>query len=55
MYQRSRIINSLDEARLRDGDVTDSLGRVLYRATLHGWLWCGTHRPIADAGREVGR
>lgn len=38
MLQKGRPV-TLDTAVLSDGDITDTLGRVLFRATIHGWLW----------------
>ena len=40
-----------DGAKKGRGDVVDSLGRVLFRDTLHGWLFVGQHRPVVDALR----
>lgn len=54
MYQLGRPIQSIDDAKRGRGDVTDSFGRVLFRDTLHGWLWCGDHVPVADALRVMG-
>lgn len=41
MMQRGVPLRSVDDARLADGDVTDTQGRVLYRATPLRWVWCG--------------
>ena len=40
MMQRGVPLRSVDDARLADGDVTDTQGRVLYRATPLRWVWC---------------
>lgn len=41
MFQNGRPLQSID----------DSLGRVIYRDMLHGWLFVGQHRPVVDALR----
>lgn len=53
MLQNGVPIQSIDDAKRGRGDVVDTLGRVLFRDTLHGWLWCGEHRGVSDALRVM--
>lgn len=53
MFQNGKPLQSIDDAKKGRGDVVDSLGRVIYRDTLHGWLFVGQHRPVVDALRVM--
>ena len=54
MFQSGKPLPSLDAASLRLGDITDSLGHVIYRATPRGWVFCGRHLPVVEPVRVPG-